>query len=257
MTRKSYVPMGGVLSWSVCRRLCRHWAAPGRRLARLKAPVVTAAPAASNPVASLDAGSDDRRPGSGSPTRRFGRWCGRRVGRVMAGYIDRSGEWRFAAQFADARPFKEVGRVAMGDRWGSSTRKSALIPASFVQADDFFGGMALVRNDQQKTGSSIARARWSSTTRTTSPGRSGAGSPSSATDLPTKEVSPHPKKGIPPPESATNPCPNFARALPRLGVDNQIGFFDTTSCRRQAETRRCARLHQRNGRGGPQRQDGA
>src|SRR5258708_39103048 len=46
-----------------------------------------------------------------------------------------------------------MGRVAMGDRWGFVDPKGQLvIPASFVQADDFSEGMALVRNEQQKAG---------------------------------------------------------------------------------------------------------
>src|SRR5882762_3596360 len=119
MTRKILtVPMGGV---AFVVGFAGGYAAIGPRLvaelARLNPAPMPAAPAASNPSVSFDAASEDAAPGIDAKGPADGARAA--IGRVMAGYIDRTGEWAIAAQFADARPFKDgMGRVAIGDRWG-------------------------------------------------------------------------------------------------------------------------------------------
>jgi hypothetical protein len=70
------------------------------------------------------------------------------------GFIDRTGKWAIAAEYAQARPFAEgLARVTVGDRWGFIDEQGkTVVPPSFVEADDFSDGMALVKNEQHKAG---------------------------------------------------------------------------------------------------------
>jgi hypothetical protein len=203
---------------------------------RLKQTTAPAAPEPPNPAAlnhsvGGDASPDDAAAGL-SDAKGPADGSGEAIGRVMAGYLDRTGQWAVAPQFADARPFKDgMGRVAIGDRWGFvDPRGQLVIPASFVQADDFSEGMALVRNDQQKLGF-IDRAgtlvidyvydiAW--------PFRNGLalvgdGRPGE------RKYRLIRKKGDTAARVGYEPIATFSEGMASARVsDNQIGFFDTT-----------------------------
>jgi len=139
----------------------------------------------------------------------------RRVSR-MAGYIDRSGEWAIAPSLRTLA-FKEGMGGRDGGRWVRPPEGQLVITAR-SSGDEFSRGMALVRNDQQKTGFIDRTGTLSSTTAYDLAWSCRSGLAIVGEDLPTKgSIASSARRGIRRP-NGYEPCPILRRALPaRVG----------------------------------------